>query len=283
MKVAESVLAAGRVPGALRRRLEGLRRECNKKELVHPDPLEFLYRYEDPRDREVVAFVASSLAYGRVAQILRSVSGVLKRVESPADFVEAASMKSLRHTFRGFKHRFSTGDELASMLLGVKRMMGRYGSLQASFCAGLAGSDETVLPALCSFTSQLNSSVGLRRTSLVPRASDGSACKRLNLFLRWMVRRDDVDPGGWNDVPVSKLIIPLDTHMHRICLAMGITKRKQANMRTALEATAAFRKIAPRDPVRYDFALTRLGIRDDMEIEEWLARTVSRADGNVKD
>jgi uncharacterized protein (TIGR02757 family) len=85
-----------------------------------------------------------------------------------------------------------------------------------------------------------------------------------------MVRRDRVDPGGWERVPASKLIVPLDVHMHRISLAMGLTDRKQANMRAALETTAAFRKMMPEDPVRYDFSLTRLGIRGELGIDEWL-------------
>jgi len=85
-----------------------------------------------------------------------------------------------------------------------------------------------------------------------------------------MVRKDDVDPGGWENVSPSRLIIPLDVHMHRICLKSGLTERKQANMRTALEITSFFKKLAPRDPVRYDFALTRLGIRDDIDPDEFL-------------
>ncbi|MCD6487215.1 MAG: TIGR02757 family protein, partial [Syntrophobacterales bacterium] len=109
-----------------------------------------------------------------------------------------------------------------------------------------------------------------RGNSLLPSPAKGSACKRLNLFLRWMVRHDDVDPGGWDDISSSKLIIPLDTHMHRICLALGITKRKQADMKTALEITRSFQVMAPHDPVRYDFALTRLGIRKDTDITSFL-------------
>ena len=85
-----------------------------------------------------------------------------------------------------------------------------------------------------------------------------------------MVRRDEVDPGGWSSVPVSKLIVPLDTHMHRICLLLNLTKRRQADLRTAVDITHAFRKIAPEDPVRYDFALTRLGIRDDTDLVSFL-------------
>ncbi len=99
-------------------------------------------------------------------------------------------------------------------------------------------------------------------TMLLPSPGKGSACKRLNLFLRWMVRSDDVDPGGWSGVDAGKLIVPLDTHMHRMGLEVGLTRRKQADMQAALEVTRAFRTIAPEDPVRYDFALTRLGIHD---------------------
>lgn len=275
MMASGAVGGVRRLSGVQRRSLELLYDRYNRREYVHPDPLEFLYGYNDVRDREIVALIASSLAYGRVAQILRSTSRVLRLMPSPADFIRKSNEASLRSSLRGFKHRFTTGDEMAAMLLGAKRMIGRYGSLEACFCSGFDDRDETVLPALCSFTSQLNSSVGVRRSSLVPLAADGSACKRLNLFLRWMVRRDRVDPGGWFEVPSSKLLVPLDVHMHRICLSLGLTGRKQGDMRTTLEITAAFRKAAPDDPARYDFALTRLGIRDDLETDEWLASAAS--------
>jgi uncharacterized protein (TIGR02757 family) len=85
-----------------------------------------------------------------------------------------------------------------------------------------------------------------------------------------MVRKDDVDPGGWDKIPPSMLIIPLDVHMHRISRLIGFTDRKQADMSTALEITSCFRKLAPKDPVKYDFALTRFGIRSDMSIDDFL-------------
>ena len=240
--------------------------------MVHPDPLEFLYRYPDIADREVAGMVASSLAYGRVARILVSVSEVLKRMgDSPAGFLRNSTPRSLGHAFSGLKHRFTTGEEVAGMLLGVRRVIGRYGSLNACFARGLDPDDETVIPALTRFTSELTGSPGCSHGSLLPSPERGSACKRLHLFLRWMVRSDEVDPGGWTGVAPSRLVVPLDTHMHEISMALGLTRRKQADRRTALQVTAAFREVSPEDPVRYDFSLTRLGIRKDASLDGFLA------------
>ena len=154
------------------------------------------------------------------------------------------------------------------MIWGAGRMIRRHGSLGRRFAAGLGAADETVIPALASFVDELARSSGRGLEHLVPRPERGSACKRLNLYLRWMVRSDEVDPGGWKDIDPARLIVPLDTHMYRICRSLGMTERKVADMRAALEVTAAFREIVPEDPVRYDFALTRLGIRRDADLKE---------------
>lgn len=262
---------ADRTPAVDRGMLEELYTAYNRREFVHPDPLEFLYDYPDPRDREIVGLVASSLAYGRVAQILKSVSFVLGEMPCPAQFLKRSSLKSLRRSFANFKHRFTTGEDLSFMLMGAGRLIEQHGSLYACFTACMSEDDDTVLPALTSFVKELATAAG-RRSYLFPSPSGGSACKRLHLFLRWMVRRDEVDPGGWESVPSSKLIVPLDTHMYRICVALKMTERRQADMRTAAEITAAFRHICPSDPVRYDFALTRLGIREDAAKEAFLER-----------
>lgn len=240
--------------------LEKIYDKYNHREFVHPDPIEFLYDYENIQDREIVALLASSLAYGRVEQILKSICLVLKRMQTPSAFVKFASLDSLRREFSDFKHRFTTGEDLSAMLFGARRVIEKYGSLQACFIKGLREEDETVLPALFSFIRELSFEKGCRRNTLIPLPAGGSACKRLNLFLRWMVRQDEVDPGGWSNVPAFKLIVPLDTHLHRIGLALNLTKRKQADMRTASEITSAFKAITPEDPVRYDFVLTRLGM-----------------------
>ena len=250
----------------LKEKLEELYSFYNKKKFVHPDPLEFLYNYKNLRDREVAALIASSLAYGRVVQILKSVSTVLEIMSpSPYRFLTDVSEKELLNSFTGFKHRFTTGEDMSFMLLAAKKMIEQDGSLLNAFVSGYSPSDENILPALSSFVRRLVNESGGQKNSLIPLPDRGSACKRLILFLRWMVRKDRVDPGGWNRICPSKLIIPLDTHMHSICTGLKMTSRKQADMQTAIEITSAFKKIVPEDPVKYDFSLTRLGIRKDAD------------------
>lgn len=252
-------------------KLERLYVFYNSRKWVHPDPLEFLYGYDDLKDREVVGFIASSLAYGRVAQILKSVSGVLDKMgSSPYDFLLSATPSHLKRIYSDFKHRFTTGEELALMLIGLKHVVKRYGSLYNCFLSGFNNTHETVLGGLSFLINELRTKLNCGSNSLLPLPERGSACKRLNLFLRWMVREDNVDPGGWKWVSPAKLCIPLDTHMHRICLLLGLTGRKNVDIKTALEITSAFHAIVPDDPVRYDFALTRLGIRKDADLDTFL-------------
>ena len=249
----------------VRRQLDELYHFCNSRQWVHPDPLEFLYHYPALEDREVAGLIASSLAYGRVGQILKSVARVLDALgPSPWAFLQCASDPFLTQTFNGFRHRFTSGEEMVLLLKGIQRVINRYGSLGTCFLETYRSGDETILRSLTAFVGELSTPLKGCANSLLSRPQKGSACKKLNLFLRWMVREDRVDPGGWDRVAPSKLIIPLDTHMHRIAIGLGFTNRRCATMKTALEITRAFREIDPEDPVRYDFALTRLGIRKDM-------------------
>jgi uncharacterized protein (TIGR02757 family) len=249
--------------------LEAIHRTCNKRSLVSPDPLQFLYDYDNPSDRELVGLIAASLAYGRVSQILKSVDDVLKEMTpSPVEFISRNSRKNFEHRFRNFKHRFTTGEDLALLLSGMKACLDESGSLEQAFLEGFSSDDANVAPALAKFAERLCRFHPTGKSYLVPSPERGSACKRPLLFLRWMIRRDEVDPGGWKSVPPSKLIVPLDTHMHAIAKRFNLTKRGNADLKCALEVTAGFAKLAPDDPVKYDFALTRFGIRDDMSIAD---------------
>ncbi len=252
--------------------MEYLYAALNHRQYVHPDPLEFLYRYDDPLDREVVGLTAASLAYGRVRQILASVARALDVMgPRPAAYLRGTSSRRLTEALQGFKHRFTTGDELAQLLASASDIQRRHGSLGTRFAELLEPGDATVAAALERFVAELRGPEWCGRSSVLPSPEKGSACKRLHLFLRWMVRRDEVDPGGWDETPPSMLVVPLDTHMHRISRVFGLTDRKQADLKTALEVTRAFGEFSPDDPVKYDFAVTRLGIRDDVTLEAVLA------------
>jgi uncharacterized protein (TIGR02757 family) len=245
--------------------LERIYQTLNRQCYIHPDPLEFLYRYSGRKDREIVGLIASSLAYGRVALILKSVEDILCRMgTSPHLFIKGGNLRVFRRSLSGFSHRFATSEHMAQLFSALKKVIERNGSLQRGFLKVYHSEDETVLPALHRFFGELSQGGTICLGHLVPNPAKGSACKRLNLFLRWMVRHDEVDPGGWADISPAKLIIPLDVHIFRFCRGAGMTGRRQPDMTTALEITREFRKFSPEDPVRYDFALSRLGIRKDM-------------------
>ncbi len=247
------------LPPFTREALEELYGRWNRRRFVHPDPLEFLYGFSRSSDREIVGLIASCLAYGRVSQILGSVSKVLDVLgPSPSEFVLGKDLREFRELLAGFRHRFTTGDDLSKLLVGIRKALDRYGSLEDVFLDALEHTDGNFCSALTIFARRLKRSP--EGNVPVPSPEKGSACKRLNLFLRWMVRCDEVDPGGWFRIQPSRLMVPLDTHMHRIALRMGLTRRLQADWRTAREVTEAFASLVPEDPVRYDFVLTRLGI-----------------------
>ena len=250
--------------------LEGLYACHNTLDRSLPDPVDFLADYDDLRDREIVGLIASALAYGRVAQIMKSVALVLEHMGRPADFLRQSSRRSIEETFTGFRHRFASGRQLAALLNGARHVIRRHGSLEACFRSYLKPRAETIVPALGPFVTELRTVAEGNCGHLLPTPAKGSPCKRLALYLRWMVRCDAVDPGGWDGVAASMLVIPLDTHMNRIARAMGLARRKSADMRAAIEITNAFRQYAPDDPVRYDYALTRLGMKRDGDLRAFL-------------
>jgi uncharacterized protein (TIGR02757 family) len=240
----------------------------NRRALVHPDPLEFLYAYSEPSDIEAAGLICSSLAYGKVTQILKSCSRILEKTgPSPAMFITGTPARDFKRIFSGFRHRFTGEDDIAALLSGMKKAFEDCGSLERRMSACLEENKNDMPSAMDSF-SKLIIPGGSGSRYLLPSPKDGSACKRFCLWLRWMVRRDEVDPGPWTLVSPRSLVVPMDTHMFKIARAFGFTRRASADFKTALETTAAFAKTAPEDPVKYDFALTRFGIRDDMSMND---------------
>jgi uncharacterized protein (TIGR02757 family) len=246
-----------------KKNFENIYKRYNKKEFIHPDPLEFLSKYKNIKDKEIVGLIASSLAYGRVEQIIESTSIILEIMgSSPHSFIKINSPSHFSKVFKNFKHRFTTGEEIASLLKNIKSILKRYGSLNKYFLSFYNSEDINLESAIYKFAEKLNSD----SPSLIPSPEKKSSFKRFNLFLRWMIRKDTVDPGIWKGISPSKLIIPLDTHMFKVGKMIKATERNDTSMKTALEITSFFKGISPNDPVRYDFSLTRIPINKKREI-----------------
>ena len=261
-------------PSALLHALEDLCRRYDRR-FLESDPVGIVRRFDDPEDREIVGLIAAGLAYGRVASIRGSLQNLLERLgPRPSRFI--ASFDPVRDAalFDGFVHRFTRGRDVALLLHLVRQVRERAGSLESFFVEGdVDPKTPTLGPALDSFGERLfaldarpfvRDGVVPHRDGarwLLPLPAGGSACKRSCLFLRWMVRPDDgVDCGVWSRVSPSRLVLPLDTHLLRVVRALGWTQRKSAGWPMALEATARLRALDPADPIRFDFALSRLGI-----------------------
>ena len=247
----------------LKEKLDCLYARYNRPEYIDPDPLLFLYNYRDKQSREIAGFTAACFAYGRVEMIMKTVGRILDTLgPEPGAFLAASSKEDLAHLFAGFRYRFADHTHLVNLLMGLKDVMARFSSLEDCFNTGLDRNDETVLSGLSFLSDQIRDSRDI--SHLLADPSKSSACKRSHLFLRWMVRKDRVDPGGWDTVPPARLIIPLDRHMFTAGTLLGFTSRKSADLKTALEVTQGFRELDADDPVKYDFCLTRFGIRRDL-------------------
>lgn len=238
---------------------------------IEPDPVQFVWRYDRLDDREVAGVIASSLAYGNVRQIKKSVERVLGILgPRPARAIDALDTTRTLDSLAGFKHRFNDAEDAACLLVFLREMRRSAGSVEAFFAPDPPVRDIGV--SLASFVDRvlalprdglygegtLPQTAGVR--FFFPSPKDGSACKRLSLFLRWMVRRDTVDPGGWTRVPRSALLIPLDAHIINIGRSARLTRRVSPGWKMAEEITETLRACDPADPVKYDFALHRMGL-----------------------
>ncbi len=239
---------------------------------VAADPIGLVKRYSDPRDIEVSGLLAAALAYGRADLFMPKVDGLLKQMgRSPAQFVEALTVAGSAKLLEGFVYRFNLATDVAVLLMGMGATLRTHGSLEALVAQGLLTSG-TLHGALAQFTEGLRTAAplaSLRKAlgpdrglnHLLPHPLGAGAAKRLNLYLRWMVRGPDaLDFGVWRRISSAQLIIPLDTHVQRISKLLGLTKRNDLSWRTAQDVTASLRLLDSEDPVRYDFALCHYGM-----------------------
>lgn len=248
--------------------LEHLTRRFDRRFLA-TDPVGIVRRFPHPADRQVVAFLAAGLAYGRVAGIRASLDALLDRFEArPADFVRRFEPRRDAARLAGFAHRFTRGRDVALLLWLLRQAEERAGSLERFFLEGDDPAEVTLERAMDAFGARLfaldtrpltGALAGARW--LLPLPGGRSVAKRHCLLLRWLVRADDgVDLGLWTGLSPARLVVPLDVHLQRVARALGWTRRRTPGWPMALEVTARLRRFSPEDPVRHDFALCRLGI-----------------------
>ena len=229
------------------------------------DPVSFVWAYDNPEDQEVVALIAATMAYGRVSLLKKAIATVLAPLgESPAQTLRQGLTPELMGAFDGFVYRMTQGDDVVALLRAISTALQKHGSLGALFAAGVEDDDKDYQSALGKFVHTLREYADSDRRGLRYLLSDptsGSACKRLCLFMRWVVRGPDkIDLGLWDGLDPAKLVMPLDTHIVRISSYLGLTTRKSPDWKMAGEVTRALAKLSPEDPLRYDFALCHLGI-----------------------
>ncbi|MBJ6802367.1 TIGR02757 family protein [Geomonas propionica] len=266
--------------------LEALYQNRSQAHLAN-DPLSFCHRYSHPLDQEVVGLVAASFAYGNVKIIKKNLAVIFEVMgPSPRRFVESFDPRQGSRDFAGFKHRFNDARDLCALLFACRIMIEEASSVERWLLRFYNPADPDLTGTLSGFSEAVKNldlspvfgPGGVPADSyfpfFFPSPASGSACKRLCMLLRWMVRpADGIDLGIWRGISPAQLVIPVDAHIQRICRFLGFTSRKQADWRMACEITRALRELDPADPVKYDFAICHLGISEGCDGKDRLKCT----------
>ncbi len=236
---------------------------------LSPDPLEIPHQYYKPEDIEIIAFISALFAFGNVKsiiQILNQITDILG--ENPYQTFTSGNKKELKKKFENIYYRFYSSADIQILMLAIQSIIKKHSSLKKLFMQFYNDSEPTLKKPIAglmnSFLTEaekINGNLSYGLNYMFPDPLKGSACKRINLFLRWMVRKDTLDFGLWNEIPPAKLVIPVDTHIARISKKLGLTKKKNVSWSMAEEITGNLRKFDSTDPVKYDFALCHIGMR----------------------
>lgn len=251
---------AVRAPPALKPYLDALVRARDLSGDLARDPVRFPRRYSDPADVEVAGAIAALLAFGRVdlfGPVVERMLGLAEAAGGPARWARRLVPGHLA----GVRYRWLRSADLEALVYTLGAAIEAHGSLGALFLPGPVRS--SLGGAITTLRGLAPPGTSRAFATLLPHPQDGSACKRWLMLLRWMVRRDAVDLGAWPHLRPADLLVPVDTHVHRVSRFLGLTRRPTADWRAAEEITVALRACDPDDPVRYDFALAHLGIAGD--------------------
>ena len=249
--------------------LEDRYRRFARPEFIPADPIALPHAVNDPADREIIGFWTAMLAWGQRKTILAKGRELLDLMDGrPAQFIREHREQD-RKRFLGFKHRTFNATDTLWFLEFLQRHYREHDSLEDAFARHLPSEAPDVGPALIGFHRDFfaDPDAPQRTRKHVATPERGSSCKRLNMFLRWMVRpsAEGVDFGLWNRIQPRQLICPLDVHVDRIARGLGLMKRNQSDWKAAMELTEMLRKFDAEDPVKFDFALFGMGVLEKKE------------------
>lgn len=253
--------------------------ENYKHKFSYKDPVWNLHRFSDEKDIELIALITSAYAYGSVDQINRFIESFLNSIgNNPYEFTINFQKRKDKKFIKELNYRFNTSNDLIRLIHSLSENLKEHRSLKNLFSIGLKKDSPNIIEALTHFSKGINAVTkhtgGKYYHYLVSNPINGSTCKRMNLFLRWMVRKDEIDLGIWSGIGASKLIMPVDTHIARISKKLKLVKRKSIDLKFAVELTEVMKKLDPLDPVKYDFALCHIGI-DKVSMNEILKQSLT--------
>ncbi|MBF0465578.1 MAG: TIGR02757 family protein [Nitrospirae bacterium] len=252
----------------LKELLDSYYNSFNFKERVLNDPIEFPSLYKTPADIEAAGLIAASFAYGKVTLFKPVIRQILEKMGgSPYEFLINFNVRTQGKLFSGISYRFNRNEDVLAFLFVLGEILKNYGSVKRLFLENFNGSIYDSINGFVQYAVSVNTEPvygNNQKTNgflqFFPDPAKGSACKRINMYLRWMVRNRDIDFGLWPEIPASALVIPLDTHISKVARCLGLTKRKTNDWRAAVEITQALSVFEPLDPLKYDFALCHHGI-----------------------
>ncbi|MDB5038194.1 MAG: hypothetical protein JWQ35_1722 [Bacteriovoracaceae bacterium] len=239
--------------------LDGVLGEFNRSSYIYSDPLKIVHSYQTKEDQELTALIAALFSFGNVVSILYTVERLLEPLgEHPHQKLLSLKDKDFREIWGKSYYRFYSSTDIIFLFRRLQKILKDVESFESAFVQNWnEDMIETLFKFRILFTKDAPKSGGVRFMFANPK--EGCA-KRWHMFLRWMVRKDEVDLGLWSRVPKSHLIQPLDTHLFQIGRALKLTERKTPSLLAALQMTERFKEWDPEDPIKYDFALCRLGV-----------------------
>jgi len=241
-------------------KLDELAEKYEVEEFIKDDPIQFPHRYKKQEDIEIAAFVSSLFAYGNRKVFIKKLNELFDIMQNkPLQFV----LNFEPQTLTGFNYRFAKDFDIIEVFNILHKLYKEDGGLKSLFEHGYKtnNSISTMLQVVTDyFYSNVKNEVQMGFYHLIPNPNNGGAMKRMNMLLRWLVRKGPVDLGLWDFIPTSELLIPIDVHVARLSREMGLLKRNSNDYKAVLELTNKLKEMNPKDPIRFDFAIFGLGV-----------------------